>query len=213
MSRVELIIFDCDGVLVETESVAAEILSTYLTDQGVALSAADCEERFNGMDLSVVQEQVEAMGGVIAHDFVTTVRARIFDALSKGVEPVPGVRELLRSVTLPFCVASGGMPAKIRQSLNLANLLDQFEPNIFSAFDVGHHKPEPHLFLHAAKSMDVDAAKTIVVEDSRVGVQAALAAGMQVVGYVGDRLDKGRELRDVGAHHIIEDMRHMANFL
>ena len=206
-----MVIFDCDGVLADTESIAAGVISAYFADHGVVLSAAECEARFAGADLQETREAFIALGGTAPDDFVITIRASILEVLSHGVDPIDGVHDLLSQISLPFCVASGGRPEKIHQSLRLANLLDHFGSNTFSAFDVGHHKPDPRLFLHAAETMGVAPPNTLVVEDSRVGVQAGVAAGMTVVGYAGGR--PAQTLLDHGAHQIIDDMRRVADFL
>ncbi len=212
MPRTELIIFDCDGVLVDTETITARVLSSALAEHGIRTSPADCEDRHAGASLAQTKTGYEAQGHTLPDDFVITIRARILETLSRGVNPMPGVHDLLAQLTVPFCVASSGKPEKTRQSLRLAKLLDQFEPHIFSAFTVGFYKPEPHLFLHAAQTMGADPAHTLVIEDSPVGVQAGVAAGMTVVGYA-HTLSRAETLRGLGAHHVVDDLGDVVQIL
>lgn len=217
----ELVIFDCDGVLVDTESITGHVLSTYLAEYDVVLSPEEFETRYAGSSLGDTKQELEGLGHVLPDDFVVSARAHLLEALSLGVDPIPGIHTVLETLSMPYCVASSGKPVKIQQSLRLANLLDKFESHMFSAYEVGFYKPDPRLFLHAAKSMSVLPTKTLVVEDSPVGVQAGVAANMVVVAYVGGGVnpsprivaERTTALQALGAHYILNDMHLLTEIL
>lgn len=218
---IDLIIFDCDGVLVDTETITARILSAYLAENGVEISPHEWERDYAGVNLAETVIRLTDTGFTPADDFVETIRARILDTLSQGVEPIPGIHHVLNQLSIPYCVASSGKPVKIQQSLRLAGLLDQFEGRMFSAYNIGVYKPEPDLFLWAADAMGVEPINTLVIEDSPVGVRAGISAGMIVAGYAGGGVtpnadaNAGRadDLRALGAHYILSDLTHMMEIL
>lgn len=178
---VDLVIFDCDGTLVDSETVATEVLVEYLAELGMHLSAADALARFKGRKMADNLEELALMRGApLPQDFVKLLRARIAPVIHQRLQPIEGALELVKSLKLPFCLASNGPVDEIRLSLGVTGLLPYFEGNIFSAYEVGSWKPEPHLFLHAAETMGFEPSRCAVVEDSLPGVQAGVAAGMQV---------------------------------
>lgn len=186
IARLELIIFDCDGVLVDSEIVSARVLADELTALGFALSPADCIARYTGISMRSVAERVESeWGHSLPHDFLERVRVRDAAAFRSELQPIKGAREVLAALDRPHCVASSGRLEKMRLTLGLTGLLPLVEPNLFSAEMVARGKPAPDLFLHAAEAMDVPSANCVVVEDSRAGVQAGVAAGMRVFGFTG----------------------------
>ena len=179
-----LIIFDCDGVLVDSEHIATRVLQNVLDEAGWALSEAETEQRFMGRSRQAAIEIIEAqLGRPVAETFVPDWQARIFAAFRQELRPVPGIEAALARLTAPVCVASGSDPARIRLSLELTGLLARFEGRIFSAADVAHGKPAPDLFLLAARTLGTAPAACVVIEDSLPGVRAAVAAGMPVWGY------------------------------
>ena len=179
-----LIIFDCDGVLVDSEHIATRVLQNVLDEAGWTLSEAETEKRFMGRSRQAAIEIIEAqLGRPVAETFVPGWQARIFEAFRQELRPVPGIEAALARLTAPVCVASGSDPARIRLSLELTGLLARFEGRIFSAADVAHGKPAPDLFLLAARTLGTAPAACVVIEDSLPGVRAAVAAGMPVWGY------------------------------
>lgn len=181
-----LVIFDCDGVLVDSEPIASRVLAEALTEIGFPLSAQDAVDRYTGISLRSLLARVEnEWGQALPAGFAEGLDERDRAAFRAELRPLPGVAEMLRALPLPRCVASSGALAKIRCNLELTGLLQYFEPHLFSAEMVAHGKPAPDLFLHAAASMGSLPQRCVVVEDSIAGVQAARAAGMAVLGFCG----------------------------
>jgi len=182
--RLELVIFDCDGVLVDSESLGCRTLIELAAEYGVSIDLAEALELFTGRKMSVCVAEVERRRGAAVPDtFIPILRARMADAFRRELRAVDGIRSALNSIGIPFCVASSGPREKIHLSLEVTGLLPLFADRIFSAYEVGSWKPDPGLFLHAAGAMGVDPAACAVIEDSRPGVEAGLAAGMKVYAY------------------------------
>lgn len=180
-----LIIFDCDGVLVDSEPIANRVLARALTAAGYPCTVSQSVARFVGLSLNGIIARVEGeLGRPLPAGFAEAVQAETFAAFRAELQPVPGVAEALARIgARKKCVASSGDPEKIRLSLGLTGLLDRFEPDIFSARMVARGKPHPDLFLHAAQAMATRPEHCLVVEDSLPGVTAARAAGMRALGY------------------------------
>jgi HAD superfamily hydrolase (TIGR01509 family) len=183
---VDLVIFDCDGVLVDSERLAAQVMAELVTAQGYPLTADDCLARFTGIAMTDVLAAIEAdLGRPLPADFAATIRTADFAAFARSLRPVAGVAELLAAFPYRCCVASSGTPEKIRYTLGLTGLLARLEPHLFSARMVRRGKPAPDLFLHAAATMGADPARCVVIEDARAGILAARAAGMRAFGFAG----------------------------
>ena len=180
-----LVIFDCDGVLVDSEPLSNRALSEALTAAGHAIDPAETMRTFIGRSWPSCEEIVRARWGAVPPGLEQDYRRRMTAAFEAELRPVPGVVEALDALEHPTCVASSGPHEKMRHSLGLTGLYERFEGRIFSAYDVRRGKPAPDLFLHAAETMGFAAADCAVVEDSPVGVEAARAAGMRVLGYAG----------------------------
>lgn len=183
----ELVIFDCDGVLVDSEAIANRILHEALVKRGWQLDARQTSDRFTGRRMVDCLEEIEnALIEKPTPAFWREVQLTTFAAFDNELEAVEGIHEVIETLKvqdIPFCVASSGSLEKMRKTLGLTELLSFFEAHMFSAADVGIGKPAPDLFLHAAKSMDRMPHQCLVIEDSLPGVQAGQAAGMQVFGY------------------------------
>jgi HAD superfamily hydrolase (TIGR01509 family) len=178
---VDLVIFDCDGTLVDSETVATDVLVAYLAELGTQLSAEVALARFKGGRMADCVIELEQMRGQpLPADFTKVLRERIALVLYQRLQPIEGALELVKSLKVPFCMASNGPLKQIELSLGVTGLLSYFEGRIFSAYEVGSWKPAPDLFLHAAAQMGVEPSRCAVVEDSLPGVQAGVAAGMQV---------------------------------
>lgn len=181
-----LVIFDCDGVLVDSERIAVRVSAAGLTALGWALSEAEVTERFLGRSDTYVRDQVaQRLGARVADEWAVEFQRRSRKAFESELRPVDGVVEALDAITTPTCVASSGTHENIRHSLGLVGLLGRFDGRIFSASEVTHGKPAADLFLYAAGAMKVAPALCAVVEDSPSGVEAGQAAGMHVFGYAG----------------------------
>ncbi|WP_418958424.1 HAD family hydrolase [Streptomyces tritici] len=186
--RYELVVFDNDGVLVDSEPLANTILAGYLTELGHPTTYEDSIRDYMGAALHRVHDLVlERTGRRLPEDFDATLYARTFAAFERELEPVPGVVDVVKQLAaqgVPYCLASSGSHERIRVGHRKTGLDAWFgDGNVFSAQDVGRGKPAPDLFLHAAARMGVAPERCVVVEDSRLGVRAALAAGMDVYGY------------------------------
>lgn len=184
MTAFELVIFDCDGVLVDSERLVVRTEAQILTSLGWPMSEAEVVERFVGRSARYMHSQIEkALGRSVdwEAEFESPCRA----VFARELRPVKGVTEALRALEVPSCVASSGTHDKIRFSLGLTGLLEYFDGQIFSVEDVSRGKPAPDLFLHAAREMGATPAACAVVEDSPAGVEAALVAGMAVFAYAG----------------------------
>jgi HAD superfamily hydrolase (TIGR01509 family) len=184
MSR--LVIFDCDGVLVDSEPIAVRIDVEMLAEVGVTMSEEEVIERYVGRSPEVMVAETEArLGRPVPEGWFDGGEARIRRAYATELQPVPGIAEALEAIADPVCVASSSAQENIRYKLELTGLYQRFAGHIFSATEVANGKPAPDLFLHAASRMGVAPDECVVVEDSRYGVQAARAAGMDVFGFAG----------------------------
>lgn len=200
-----LVIFDCDGVLVDSERISHEVLIAMLAERGVAMSFDEAVDRFMGSSMQRCLEIVEQLCGAPPAQFLPAFRARTFAAFEADLEPVPGILDALAALRLPCCVASNGPHEKMHVTLRRTGLMAQFAGRVFSADDVAHPKPAPDLFLHAAARMNVDPAACLVVEDSPTGIAAARAAGMTAWGYAG--MTPAARLADAGAHATFASMQ------
>lgn len=210
-----LVIFDCDGVLVDTEGPANLRLSQWLTEAGYPIGYEDCRRRFSGRSMVSVQAEVQAEGIPLGADFVERWNLGLPDLFAAGVEPIPHVRSFIDAVTaaeIAFCVASSARVTKMQITLGATGLLPLFEGRMFSATMVGRGKPSPDLFLHAAATMGFEPSLCTVVEDSVAGTQAGIAAGMRVYSYCGDPLADRDGLRSAGGI-LFDDMRALAGLI
>ncbi|MEV4918421.1 HAD family hydrolase [Streptomyces tirandamycinicus] len=186
--RYDLVIFDNDGVLVDSEPLSNTILAAYLTELGHPTSYAESVRDYMGAAVHRVHEMVlERTGKRLPDDFDETLHARVFAAFERELTPVPGALDILGKLTadgVPYCVASSGSHERIRVGHRKTGLDAWFHAeNVFSAQDVGRGKPAPDLFLHAAERMGAAPERCVVIEDSPLGVAAALSAGMDVYGF------------------------------
>ncbi|MEV5281340.1 HAD family hydrolase [Streptomyces sp. NPDC052811] len=209
---IELVIFDCDGVLVDSERIAVRIQMALGAELGWPLTEADVIDRFIGRSRESICEQIaQQLGEEIAAFWWKQLIQRHREAVDAGLEAVDGLPEALAEITLPVCVASSGSQEKMRHTLGVTGLYDRFTGRIFSSTEVSRGKPAPDIFLHAARQMGVDPAACAVVEDSYPGVQAARAAGMHAFGYAGG-LTPAERLEGPGTI-VFHDMRKLPNLI
>ena len=181
-----LVIFDCDGVLVDSEMLAIRVLVEAMNSAGADITEAEAYRLFLGRSLATVTECLENQYGLHAGPgFLDDMRRRLYARFREELKPVSGIEETLDGLATLRCVASSSQPERIRLALTLTGLIGRLDPHIFSASMVEHGKPAPDLFLHAAARMGVSPDHCIVVEDSPAGVQAAQAAGMKVLLFTG----------------------------
>jgi len=185
-SSIELVIFDCDGVLIDSERLAVKVDVEMLHELGWPLSEAEVIERFVGRSDRDTQAAIEAhLGRKLPADWDQHVQSNYRELFAEALAPVAGVVNALERITLPSCVASSGTHEYLRYTLQLTGLYEQFAGRIFSVEDVARGKPAPDLFLHAAERMGAEPSGCVVVEDSRSGVEAARTAGMRVLAFAG----------------------------
>jgi HAD superfamily hydrolase (TIGR01509 family) len=188
-SRFGLVIFDCDGVLVDSERLSIRVDAVYLERLGWPMEEAEIIERFVGRSDADMRAVIEGyLGGPVPAEIDEEFDRLYRETFERELVPVEGVSDVLdrlKVAGIPVCVASSGSHAKIRRSLALTELAHYFGDRIFSATDVARGKPEPDLFLHAARSLGASPGECAVIEDSVYGVEAALAAGMQPFAFAG----------------------------
>jgi HAD superfamily hydrolase (TIGR01509 family) len=209
----QLVIFDCDGVLVDSETLASELEVERFAELGMPMTAAEISERFLGRSIDYVNAAVaEHLGGPLPADRERYWEGRYRQLLAQRLRPIPGVANALERITLPVCVASSSGPESIAFKLSLCGLAGRFGDRIFSAAQVRHGKPAPDLFLLAADRLNADPARCAVIEDSPVGVQAGRAAGMRTFAYAGAGT-VARDRLDGEATIVFDDMRRLPELL
>jgi D-ribulokinase len=207
----EVVIFDCDGVLVDSEPISLGVTQRMLAEAGLSLSDEETRERFLGMRQDAVLKEIEGeLGAPLPRDFSRTLSHEILATFERELRGVDGVRQAIMGLDARVCVASSSAPARLRLALRVADYEALFAPNIFSSAEVPRGKPAPDLFLFAARSMGARPESCLVIEDSVAGVAAARAAGMTVFGFVGGSHfsgpDQAADLTAAGADLIFDDM-------
>lgn len=209
MAAPSLIIFDCDGVLVDSEIIAAEVESVLLTEAGFPISADELAERFAGLTWQDILLTVEREAGIaLSASLIDKSESILDERLKNEVQAVDDIVEVVSALKLPKCICSNSTSARLEMMLKRVELYDLFAPNIFSAKEVGTKKtkPAPDVFLYAAKHFGVDPRNVIVIEDSVHGIQGARAAGMRVIGFTGGAHTypgHADRLTDAGAETVI----------
>ena len=207
----EVVIFDCDGVLVDSEVIALSVTCRMLGEAGLSLSDEETRDRFLGMRQDAALRRIEAESGApLPKDFSGALSREILATFERELKGVVGVRQAVQGLNARVCVASSSAPGRLRFALRVTDYEKLFAPNIFSSAEVQRGKPHPDLFLFAARSMGATPRDCLVVEDSVAGVAAARAAGMTVFGFVGGSHfsgpDQAAELTAAGADLIFDDM-------
>jgi HAD superfamily hydrolase (TIGR01509 family) len=208
-----LLIFDCDGVLVDSEPLACQVDADVLNDLGLSYTADDIARQFVGKSMKDMIARIEAdHGRALPSDFAERINRALFARFETDLKPIAGVRDAILSLPYPRCVASSSVPERIALSLRVTGLADLFR-NVFSAIQVARGKPAPDLFLLAAQEMGARPEDCIVIEDSPAGVQGALAAGMRAIGFVGGghcEPEHAERLREAGAPIVLDRMVSLA---
>jgi len=214
----ELVIFDCDGVLVDSEPISIAVLVEALAAAGVTMSEEEAHVRFLGRSLKSMSEILhDDYGLAIDAAFLDAMRKVLYERFRAELQAVDGVAETVDALGIAHCVASSSQPERIRLSLTVTGLLSRFEPNIFSASMVARGKPAPDLFLHASAAMGVAPEYCVVVEDSPAGIAAGKAAGMRVVAFTGGSHAKTPGHREtllrLEPDALFDDMRELLQFV
>ena len=206
-----LIIFDCDGVLIDSEIVAARLEAEAITELGLPMSAMEICRRFAGTTTREVWAPLEReLGRPLPPGFFEAHLVHVREVFGRELEAIPGARDVLAGLEVPFCVASSTQLPSLLTNLGTAGLADLVDGHVYSASQVKRAKPAPDVFLFAASQMGADPADCLVIEDSVAGVTAARRAGMAVVGFTGgSHVTEGHEarLRTAGAREIVRHMR------
>lgn len=213
-----LLIFDCDGVLVDSEMIASRVLAAHLSAHGYPVTAKQCRERFTGKWMTDIVNLVRGEGVDMPDDFIETLKVKDREAFERELKPMPDVLDMVRNLTHDRCVASSGPIVKMETTLGLSGLLPFFTPHLFSAAMVKRGKPEPDLFLYAANAMGRTPKDCLVIEDSTAGVTAARRAGMRVLGFAGasharEVAGYAKTLTDAGAETVFDDMMRLPDLI
>jgi HAD superfamily hydrolase (TIGR01509 family) len=207
-----LVIFDCDGVLVDSEMITNRVFAQMLNEVGLAMTLEDMFERFVGRSMPQCLAIVtELLGRPVPEEFVQQFHRRAAEALQSELKAVPDIEAVLAAITVPFCVASSGTHEKMQTTLGITGLLPQFRGKMYSVTEVARSKPFPDVFLYAASQHGVAPSACAVIEDTPTGVTAGVAAGMTVFGYCA--LTPRHRLIEAGAHHTFERMRDLPGLL
>ncbi len=207
-----LIIFDCDGVLVDSEIIASEVNLEIVKDLGMDLTLDELSQRYSGLTADNIFAQVaEELNKPLPQDIAERSDKMLDEALRQSLQAVEGVHEMLDVMEDALCICSNSTTPRLEQNLKLTNLLDRFQPHIFSAVEVRQNlpKPSPDVFLHAAETLGATPAQSIVIEDSSHGVEGAVAAGMRVIGFVGashSYVGHSEKLMDAGAETTVSKL-------
>lgn len=211
--RPELVIFDCDGVLVDTEPTSNAVLAENLTRHGLSLSAEECTAMFTGWSMVNVEKEAKRLGAALPEGWIKDVYAEEFTALKKGVPAMDGIHDILNrldAINLPFCVASNGSEDKMAITLGQTGLLPRFEGAIFSAHTLKTSKPDPALFQAALKAFKMEPARAVVIEDSVLGATGAARADIPCYGFAPHH--DGKDLAGTGAR-IFKNMNELPGLL
>jgi len=215
--RPGLIIFDCDGVLIDSEIVACRIDAETLTEIGYQISVQEVVKRFAGVSSADMRVTIESeWGRPLPPDYDSIVTGRLETAFRSELTEIRGIHQALGAIEVPVCVASNSGHSKLKAGLEITGLYDRFSPNIFSAVDVPRGKPAPDLFLRASEIMNVPADKCLVVEDSVSGIRAARSAGMVVLGFCGGQhcgKEHAHRLMEEGAMAVFSDMTRLPKLI
>lgn len=216
-SSFDLVVFDCDGVLVDSEIISCRTHADVLTSAGYPITAEEVHARFLGRSSREARIEIEAdLGRALPDDFDSQLHDVLFRDFRSSLQQIPGMAGTLADLTIPVCVASSGSPERIRLALELVGLHERFAPHIFSASQVANGKPAPDLFLFAAEQMQAQPARCVVIEDSVAGVIGAQRAGMTVLGFHGGSHcgpDSADALLYAGAAATFADMRQLPMLL
>lgn len=205
--EVKCIIFDCDGVLVDTEKIGNGIMLEMAAEYGFKMKLEEAYRDFNGRKLKECFLYIEnAIGKKLPDTFEADYRQKSFEAFKTQVKPIEGIVAFIEKLKSPYCVASSGPVDKIRLNLEVAGLLDKFENKIFSSYQINSWKPDPEIFLHAAKEMGFEVKDCIVIEDSKAGVISGVKGGFKVYGFANGYNNEDLEKEGAELFHSYEEL-------
>jgi len=209
----DLIIFDCDGVLIDSELLTIGVEVALLAEAGIAITGDEIIERYVGISMKAMLADLEARFGLpLGDDFAARHAVQVNRVFERDLQAMPGIIDVLAGLTCKICVASSSSPDRLRHTLGIAGLYERFHPHIFSATMVERGKPAPDLFLHAAERMGATPLRCLVIEDSVPGIEAAAAAGITAIGFTGGshcRDGHAARLGAAGAAIVVDAMAKM----
>lgn len=213
-SPVDLVIFDCDGVLVDSEPLAMRVLLQTLAERGLDLDYERAVDLFLGRSMQTISGLLQSQYNLnFGQDALEEVRLRLYDLFRAELQPIAGIAAAIEALDTRICVASSSQPERIELSLRVAGLLDRLHPHLFSATMVKNGKPAPDLFLFAAAQMGVTPDRCLVVEDSPAGIEAAKRADMRVLAFTGGGHAQGKvhraKVEQSGADQVFEHMHQL----
>ena len=198
MKNIKCVIFDCDGILVDSETIANQVLLSMSAEFGLEMTMEDAIKNFNGRRLKNIFDQIENLTGKKLPDsFETDFRKQTFETFKTDLKPVKGVTSFIDKLTVPYCVASSGPVEKITLNLTTTGLIHNFENRIYSSYEINSWKPDPDIFIHACKQMGFKIEQCIVIEDSAAGVIAGVKGGFKVFALANE--NNAQDLLDEGA--------------
>ncbi len=216
---IDLVIFDCDGVLIDSEVISNRTTVAALNALGYPISEDEALRKFTGRSYASIQKDIELdWGRPLPRNFEADVQQATLDEMATSLVAIGGVGDALSRLDRARCVASSSSLEWISGGLRKTGLIDHFDPHLFSASMVENGKPAPDIFLHAARQMGTPPERALVIEDSVPGVTAAVAAGMRVIGFTGgthiiDKPGHAAQLSTVGASLVIDDMRTLSDLI
>jgi len=194
MSKYKCIIFDCDGVLVDSEPLSNQVMVDIANELGANINLKYALRNFKGNSFNNCAQQIsDLIGKAVPNNLEEIYRERSFEKFRNEIKSINEIKNVLDDLKLPFCVASSGPESKIKLNLELTGLMEYFQENIFSCYTIGKWKPDPSVFNWAAKTMGYNPNECLIIEDSLIGVEAALNGGFDVFGYTAH--DYNDELR------------------
>lgn len=210
MSKYKCIIFDCDGVLVDSEPISNQVLVHMANEYGANINLEYAFKHFKGGSLYGCIEKIERLvHSKLPETFEEDYRDRSYEAFKKYIKPINGIEDVLNELDLPYCVASSGPRHKIELNLSLTGLLSKFKDNIFSCYDIQKWKPDPAVFIWAAETMGYQTEECLVIEDSVSGVNAAINGGFDVYGFTAHDYNNELKTKCTKVFNSMHDLKHL----
>lgn len=206
MPPFKLVIFDCDGVLVDSERLSNQIFIDMLSDMGVNITLQEVMENYVGIPLlDGLRTLAKKHKFIPPEDFIDKFNSKCLIVFENELQAIPGIMYIIAQIQTPFCVASNSRPEKVRAMLKITRLFDSFEGKIFTASQVKKPKPAPDVYIYASEAFNINPSDCLVIEDTPTGVSAAKAAGMTVYGYSAH--SSAKRLLDAGADTVFDNMK------
>ena len=205
-TKIELVIFDCDGVVIDSEILSAQVLINMLVEKGVDIDRAYVQQHFLGCNFKAVSQKIaNAFNVTLPESFEGDYRDALLNEFETSLTTTDGISDVLKNLAVPICIATSSSPVRTAKALSVVSLSKYFSNTVFTSSEVKRGKPAPDLFLHAAKQMGVEPKHCLVIEDSKAGVSAAIDANMQVLHYSG-----GQHMQEA-INHVHKAYPHIAH--